>query len=87
MQITLETSPPCAYILRAESGQTVLIQTDWDFPGAASTFGWMSCDCGATDGTVDCPHRTATAMIADARRFLDEHVGATADDPGYFGTD
>ena len=60
------------------------IQTDWDFPGAATTFGWRPCECGKTDGTVDCEHKTASEMIQQAQNYLDEHIGDSVEDPGYF---
>ena len=72
------------YILEAENGESVLIQTDWDYPGTASSFGWQACECGETDGTVDCPHRKASDMIAEAGNYLDDHIGNIIDDPGYF---
>ncbi len=72
------------YLLIADDGQEVLIQTDWDYPGTARAFGWTPCSCGATDGTVDCSHRTASAMIGSAQEYLDEHFGDEIDDPGYF---
>jgi len=68
----------------------ILVQTDWDYPGTASTFGWSPCkgckgDCrGTTDGTVDCKKKTASQMISDAREYLDNHVGKVVEDPGYF---
>ena len=58
--------------------------TDWDYPGVASTFGWAPCDCGFTDGTVDCEHKTASEMIYEAGEYLDEHIGDVVEDPGYF---
>jgi len=70
---------------------SILIQTDWDYPGVASTFGWSPCrgcrqECkGSTDGTVDCKKRTASYMISDAREYLDNHIGKVVEDPGYFG--
>ena len=72
------------FILQADDGQELLIQLDWDYPGIASTFGWSPCPCGQTDGTVDCPHRKASEMIGEAGEFLRDHVGDTAEDPGYF---
>jgi hypothetical protein len=63
----------------------MLIQTDTDFPGLASAFGWQSCPCGETDGTIDCLHRTADEMISEARAYLDSRIGKRIDDPGYFG--
>ena len=84
MRIALHEASFGTFLVVAQSGREILVQTDWDFPGLASTFGWSPCSCGATDGTVDCDHRTADEMIADARDFLAAHVGDTADDPGYF---
>jgi len=86
MRIRLAAFPPGCYLLVADSGESRLIQTDWDFPGVASSFGWVPCLCGETDGTVDCSHRTASDMIMVARQWLDDHVGETIDDPGYFAT-
>jgi hypothetical protein len=61
-----------------------LIQTDWDFPGVASTFGYVPCSCGKTDGTIDCDHKTASQMISEAQDYLDAHIGKVVEDPGYF---
>lgn len=84
MRITLESGPAESYLVRADTGATLLIVVDWDLPKLASAFGWLSCFCGETDGTIDCPHRTVGDMIAEARDYLDERIGETADDPGYF---
>jgi hypothetical protein len=84
MTITLREADFGTFLVTAANGREILVQTDWDFPGLASTFGWSPCSCGATDGTVDCDHRTADEMIADARDFLRAHAGDTTDDPGYF---
>lgn len=75
-------------VAEAESGRrrTVLVQTDWDFPGVASRLGWVACPCGFTDGTVDCAHRKAGEMIADARAHLDASDGVPcAELADYFG--
>ncbi len=45
MNITLEANPPdapCCIKIVAEDGRDRLIQTDWDFPGIASAFGWST---------------------------------------------
>lgn len=67
-------------------GTSALIQEEGDFPGLATAFGWTPCpECKATDGTIDCAHRTAEAMIAEAREFLaSECLGKFVKDPGYF---
>ena len=69
---------PCCYLVcRVDSrgnwdtrdeANTVLVQTDWDWPGVARTFGW-----DGDDGD-----------ITDAGAFLDDHLGEIVDDPGYF---
>ena len=64
--------------------KNILIQTDWDYPGLANSFGWQACKCGSTDGTVDCEHKTATQMISEAADYLDSHEGMIINDPGYF---
>jgi hypothetical protein len=72
-------------LIDEDSGKDILIQSDWDFPGLASSFGWTPCKkCRATDGTVDCAHRTASEMISEAYDFLVEHEGRSIPDPGYF---
>jgi hypothetical protein len=84
MNITLENGDFGTYLLIAEDGRDILIQTDWDYPGIASSFGWQACKCGMTDGTVNCKHKTASEMIEDAGNFLNDHIGDTIPDPGYF---
>ena len=33
-------APGCFLIREVDTGKSILVQTDWDFPGTASTFGW-----------------------------------------------
>lgn len=84
-RIMLTSAPYGCYEVTLLDGEepSILIQSDWDFPGVATTFGWTPCPCGGTDGTVDCPHKTASQMIAEAQEYLDSHEGTTAEDPGY----
>ena len=73
------------FIIRKDDNQSVLIQTDWDYPSVAQSFGWSGlCRCGFSDGTIDCVDATASQHIAAARAWLDANIGATAEDPGYF---
>ncbi len=50
------------------TGQTILIQTDWDYPGTASTFGWwlgyvQACHkCGER---LDAPDDSASLLTCD----------------------
>jgi hypothetical protein len=84
MRITLEDGPFGTFVIRSEDGRSQLVQTDWDYPGVATAFGWVSCPWGDTNGTVDCDHRCAHEMIQDAYSFLSERVGESVEDPGYF---
>jgi hypothetical protein len=84
MKIALSEANFGMFSVIALSGRTRLAQFDTDLPLLASTFGWSPCFCGATDGTIDCDHKTVDEMIASAREFLRAHAGDVADDPGYF---
>ena len=97
-QIQLDASPdnaPCCLRIVAADGRDLLIQTDWDWPGIAATFGWRlaevqregcQCEHDGTDGTIACPACGLTAgdFITSAREWLDANDGAIAEDPGYF---
>ena len=93
MKVTIERAPgyaPCSYLVVQvgasvrDATRTVLSQSDYDWPLLAANLGYVACECGETDGTVDCPHRTAHEMIQEASEFLDRHLGEAFDDPGYF---
>ena len=60
---------------------TTFVQTDYDYIGLARHFGFVPCECGATDGTIDCEHKTASEMISAAYDFLCEHEGEEIDNP------
>lgn len=72
---------PCGFLIVRDGddpygGETVLVQSDWDFPGVASHMGFVPCaDCDQTDGTVNCAHRTASDMISAAYKYAREHAG------------
>tara|TARA_Y100000589_G_scaffold331494_1_gene385289 strand:- start:1218 stop:1484 length:267 start_codon:yes stop_codon:yes gene_type:complete len=86
MKIIIDTDStyaPCAYLICAiddsgdwdtrDESRTVLVQSDWDHPGIASTFGWT--------GDQDDPE-----SITDAGEYLDSIAGDPAyavEDPGY----
>lgn len=82
--MSLEEGVCGTFVLVASSGKSLLVQSDWDFPGVAQAFGWSPCSCRQTDGTIDCEHESATEMIAEAAAFLSSRVGETVEDPGYF---
>jgi hypothetical protein len=63
----------CFGFYDAETGECLdFIQSDWDWAGMASTLGWCPCECGCTDGTVPCAHRTTSEMLASAFDYLAE---------------
>ncbi len=81
MRIYLERGPHGTYLIRAEDGRDLLIQTDWDFPSVASTFGWRGKFSKKKYGTGP------SAEIHAAADWLDDNIDADADDPGYFDGD
>lgn len=55
MKITLDSNPsdaPCCLKIVAENGKDLLIQTDFDWPGVASTFGWDISEVQAENRTA-----------------------------------
>lgn len=77
----------CGFNVRnTETNQTMDFQSDWDYPRLASMFGnhAIMCDCGSTDGTVDCEHKTASAMITEASEWLFDNIDAEVDGRGTF---
>jgi hypothetical protein len=71
-------------------GRSICVQTDYDFPSIARSFGWnmrgRKCVHSGTDGTIDCPEcgKSVTDFITEARNYLDAHDGKIIFDPGYF---
>jgi hypothetical protein len=79
----------------SDEKNSVLVETDWDFPATAQTFGWnirgtqsdgTDCAHSGTDGTVICPdcQLTPSRFICDAADYLDSNLGKIVEDPGYF---
>jgi hypothetical protein len=75
-------SAPCGFLVVKTGGDpsrycdTILFQTDLDFPAVASRMGWGPChDC--TDGTVDCDvcGNSADSMIAEAGEHIRDREG------------
>ena len=72
---------PCGFLIVQDNGDpyeekdSILIQTDWDYPGIASTMGWTPCACGETDGPIDCQHRKTGEMINEAWEFIKTRDG------------
>jgi len=85
MRVILEQGPQgspnfCFALTAADTGECVeFVQSDWDYAGLASSLGWCPCECGHTDGTVDCAHRKVSEMLSEAFDFLAERDGQTFD--------
>jgi hypothetical protein len=73
------------YLIVNDDGKDIYIQSDWDYPDYARTFGWQPCH-NVTDGTIDCTvcGKTASELIYEAQQFLDDNIGESVNDPGYF---
>jgi len=72
MKIVLMDGPWSTFILRSQTGKTLLVQFENDIVGVAQTFGWP----GTDDGSVE--------ARSDAFDFLASRVGEITEDPGYF---
>lgn len=85
--LTHVASAPCCIVLVRDNGDpdneadTILIQTDWDWPGVAGRMGWAP-PSGETDGTVDCPvtGTSASDMIQQARQWIEDRAGESFPD-------
>lgn len=96
MKITIEPNwHGCGYlgflVRNDQDERTILVQEDWDFPGWASRFGWVACECGATDGTTECRscRRYPGEMISEAKDVLygvhdRDEEDQWVNDTGYF---
>jgi hypothetical protein len=93
MQCTVEREPryaPCGFLIvpvgesMYDDTKTVFVQSDWDYPALASRLGFVCCDCGDTDGTVDCAHHTAGEMMTAAYDYLMDHLGEPFDGSEYY---
>jgi hypothetical protein len=75
------------YIVEDETtGKDLYFQTDYDFPGLASTFGWDGKILPMTKlRAVDIdPSDKTAAEIYSAIQYLDKNEGKKVEDPGYF---
>ena len=46
------------------------LMRDTDILEAARLFGWSACECGLTDGTTACSHKSPDLMLEQAQQFL-----------------
>jgi hypothetical protein len=69
------------YVVEADDGRTILVQTDWDYPGLARAFGWSGKVNKRKYGAG------AGAEIAAAREYIDANIGKSVRDRGMFYED
>lgn len=72
--ITLQLNKPSGYLVVNDDGRNLLFNFDWDYPSLASNFGWPYQDS----------NEDISEQIKQAVEWLDDHIGDTAEDPGYF---
>lgn len=62
-----DVNAPCCpgEIIDDETGRTLLIQTDWDYPGTASSFGWslQAVQRCPACGSLDCEVNQETGVL------------------------
>lgn len=96
-KITLDADtsdcPGCVCKVLADDGRSRLVQSDYEAPGVASSFGWSvrrvrrkRCQHDGTDGTIDCPGcgTKASQFIQSAQAYIESHDGKRVEDCGYF---
>ena len=85
--ITYEGNSMGHYLVTSTDGKHELyVQSDWDFPSLAETFGWNGKILPATklrEVRID-PKDTASAEIYSAIQYLDKNEGKVVEDPGYW---
>src|SRR5437899_3020620 len=66
-----EGAPNSSFAVYGKNGRELeFVQSDWDYAWLARRFGWVSCACGATDGTVSCPHKSVSQLLSEAFAYL-----------------
>ncbi len=72
--IARPSNAPCCVLIQNDDGRDLLIQTDYDFPGVASTFGWSTAHLRRKP-TIDIgqmlPDEIAKLNVCDGASFTD----------------
>jgi len=78
--VLLQHTDDEGWVLRCDVFDCSLPLTrDTDILEAARLFGWLACECGLTDGTTACSHKTPELMLEQAQRFLVANTELEAD--------
>jgi hypothetical protein len=56
-------APGCPGEILSEDGRSVLVQTDWDYPGVANTFGW------SPKSVQKCPNCNHISAAVNGERY------------------
>lgn len=85
LTITLDSNPsdaPCCIKVLASDGRDMLVQTDWDYPGIARTFGWDMAEV-QPDKRTACFNRFSLELPQDCIADC-SHSGQCYDDVKYW---
>lgn len=85
MKLTLQgpDDEGCFFLADDQGRDWRLVARYKDHAFGAALFGWEACEECETDGTADCPHRTAKEMLAEAREVLLDHIGDDIEAPAH----
>ena len=69
--VLLQHTDNDGWVLQCEVlDRSLPLTRDIDILEAARLFGWSACECGLTDGTTACSHKTPELMLEQAQQFL-----------------
>ena len=69
--VLLQHTDNDGWVLQCEVlDRSLPLTRDTDILEAARLFGWSACECGLTDGTTACSHKTPDLMLEQAQQFL-----------------
>lgn len=71
----------CWYLCDGNGHDWPVVRDRKEHAYAARLFGWTACECGQTNGTTACEHRTVEEMLEEARAFLMDHIGDEIEPP------
>lgn len=66
-----------------ETGETLPVR-DFDVTSLVWHLAGSGCECGESDGSVDCDCGTTMEFFEDALEWIDHNDGEVFEDPGYF---
>ena len=67
------------YLICEDLDLSLSITEDIGLMELAKLYGWTACECGLTDGTTACNHKTSAKMLHEAKQVLSTNVGWEVD--------